>query len=118
MSGTLFWTDQTIASSSVVELVFDTTKLRGTNETWRINNTAVTSTSQTATACKIFRGLSNVGNFIDGTGSGNGDSSNTVYTLNPGEFITLRWENVTVGATCGFTVMGTREFVGIPLGPR
>jgi hypothetical protein len=112
-TGPLYYTQQATASATTVEVVFGTNGLGGSNDIWNVQSTAVAVTGSVLTPiAKVFRGLSTFNNYIDGTSRGDGDTSNTYYTVNPGEIITVQWTNVSVGAVVHVTIMGQRFFEG------
>lgn len=77
-------------------------------ERWRITNTAISTTSTSTTAFKLYRGVvENPSSLIDiSRFNGNGDSSDTVTELTPGEQLLGVWSGGTSGAMATVTVSG------------
>lgn len=77
---------------------------------WRVNRTAVSSTSANLTAVSTYRNTPGPANLIDAAAySGNGDSSDTAFVLEAGETLTVQWTGGTPGATATATVSGEFE---------
>jgi hypothetical protein len=77
-------------------------------ERWRITNTAISTTSAASTAFKLYRGPSEVPtNLIDlSNHNGNGDVSDSIIDLSPGEKLLGVWTGGDVGASATITVTG------------
>src|SRR5947199_6227476 len=77
-------------------------------ESWHITNLAVTST---ATTVNVYRGPIGDIRLSDSTPVGVA-SSDTVYDLGPGEFLTVQWTGCAPGSVSTVTVMGDRTVRG------
>lgn len=77
---------------------------------WTVTRTSVTTTSTALTSCNTYKGDPAAANILDSAPySGNGDSSDTSIVLEAGEWLSVRWENGTPGATATATIGGTDE---------
>lgn len=77
---------------------------------WTVNVTAISTTSALRSACQTFRGNESASNLIDTSSlGGNADTSDTVFTLEPGEYLTAVWTTGTPGATATCRIVGTDD---------
>lgn len=73
---------------------------------WHIKLINVTTASSTQTRCTVYRGEVNPRNQLDYTKTGNGDTSPTDITVQPGEYVTVQWTFGTVGAIAVVRIEG------------
>ena len=81
---------------------------------WQLNSAAVrTSTATLFPTCKVYMGSGATidAEFVDGTYSGNQDSTDRVsgLRLGPNQKITAFWQGGDVGATATLSIIGTLE---------
>lgn len=78
-------------------------------ERWRITRTGVQSTSTTKVpTARLYRGSETPSTFMEGSQSGNLDSTDTGYELRTGERILCVWSNNDVSAACTLTIEGSK----------
>lgn len=74
---------------------------------WVIRTTTVsTSTSVKKPQANTYRGGVSQANLVDGSSSGQGDTSDTVILLQPGEQLSCVWDGGDAGATAFLRVTG------------
>lgn len=78
-------------------------------EEWRITRMTVQSTSSTLVpTARVYRGSEAASNLIDGTFTGNQDSSDTSIRLMSGETLLAVFEGGDVGSQCTLNVFGEK----------
>lgn len=76
---------------------------------WTVTRLSVSSQSVDRSAATVYRGEPFQGNILDSAPySGNSDTTDTVFTFETGETITVQWTGATVGALCNATLSGER----------
>lgn len=75
-------------------------------ETWTVTKMTVQSTSVGQSQCRVYRGSESPSRLIEGTYSGNMDSSDTSIQLRNGESLLAVWTKADPGSVCTFTVEG------------
>jgi hypothetical protein len=79
-------------------------------EDWHITRSSVSNSGTVNTPqVKVYRGMETPSTLIEGTFSGNLDSSDTVYDLRNGEQVLFVFSGADVGSLCSATVDGTRS---------
>lgn len=90
---------------------------RGARTGWQIERIRATGSGAGIPELTVYQGEVSVNRFLDGTGSGNNDVAEfpNPVQLQPGEFLTLRWEQGTPGGIVSVVVEGQpRSGYGIP----
>ena len=77
-------------------------------ERWRITLTAIRTTSESQTRFSEYRFSESPSNLVEGTETGNLNSSDSVVEVEPGESLVYVWEGGTPGASATVTVRGER----------
>lgn len=93
----------TFSPSGVAEV---TVTPDGAWASWTVTRITVITTSATDTEARVYRDAVSDGAFIEGTYSGNRDTSpwNPGLTLNPGQSLVVRWTGGTPGAVATVSV--------------
>jgi hypothetical protein len=80
--------------------------------TWRVDLTSISTTVSptaggTQPVCTLYLDSApNAGRFLEGTWSGNRDTSDSKYVLHGGQAVTAEWMNGTAGSTATVRITG------------
>jgi hypothetical protein len=87
---------------------------------WRITSSTLSTnvgfrstTTQPPSAVVYRDSAPNVSKMVEGTNSGNGSSSDTVYDLVGGDALTAEWTGGTAGSIATYTVRGMQIQTGV-----
>lgn len=78
-------------------------------ENWHIARTSVSTTSTTQTQLFVYRQIENPKNLVEGSATGNQDTSDSAIELRGNERIVLVWTGGDVGQRATVTLEGERE---------
>lgn len=78
-------------------------------ERWEIGSTQIANNGTARTMCEIFNNPSRT-QLVEGSYSGNLDTSDTKFSLRSGQYLYYRWSRGTPGSLSTLTVRG-RKFV-------
>jgi hypothetical protein len=76
---------------------------------WFVEYVSITSTSLQKTRCDVYRDVISDTAFLEASGQGNRDTSDTKHVLTHGNKLVFVWQGATPGSNCLVVARGTQE---------